>query len=45
MNNDVKVLSKDDALEWVKKNGFDVILTIGAGDIDRLIPKIKDILS
>lgn len=45
MNNDVKVLSKEDALEWIKSNGFDVILTIGAGDIDRLIPKIKDILS
>ena len=45
MQNEVRVLSKEAALDWVKNNGFDVILTIGAGDIDRLIPEIKAILS
>jgi UDP-N-acetylmuramate--alanine ligase len=44
MDNDVKVMSKEDALIWVKKQNYDVLLTLGAGDIDRLIPQIKNLL-
>ena len=45
MTNKVSVLSKEATLDWVAKQSFDVLLTLGAGDIDRLIPNIKKLLS
>ena len=38
---DKKCLSKDEALEEVRNIKDGVILTIGAGDIDQLVPKIR----
>jgi UDP-N-acetylmuramate--alanine ligase len=40
----VEVLSSEEIFDYVKEQDFDVILTIGAGDIDKLIPNIKKIL-
>ena len=39
-----KLLSKQQVLEHVKDNEFDVILTMGAGDIDGLVKPIENIL-
>ena len=38
------LLSKSDVLEWVKKNDIDILVTMGAGDIDRLVPQIVEVL-
>ena len=38
------LLSKNDVLEWVKKNDIDILVTMGAGDIDRLVPQIVEVL-
>lgn len=35
-------VSKDDVLDFLKKGNIEVLVTIGAGDIDTLIPKIKE---
>lgn len=40
-NKEKQLLSPDDAVERVTKYHEGVILTIGAGDIDRIVPKIK----
>lgn len=40
---DKQCLSKEQALEEVKKMNKGILLTIGAGDIDQLVPKIKAI--
>lgn len=39
------LLSKDDVLEWIRGNDIDILLTMGAGDIDRMVPKIVEVLS
>ncbi|MGE0568455.1 MAG: UDP-N-acetylmuramate--L-alanine ligase, partial [Bacteroidia bacterium] len=39
-----KVVTKDELLNLVRKESFEVILTMGAGDIDRLIEPIEEIL-
>ena len=36
------VLTPMDAIEHVAKSGYDVILTIGAGDIDRIVLPLKN---
>ncbi len=36
-----RVLTKTELIPYLKENTPDVLLTIGAGDIDRLIPQIK----
>ena len=36
--------SKDDVLEVVKRGGFDVLVTLGAGDIENYAEKITNIL-
>ena len=42
MSNDVRLLDSDqDILEIVGKNEMDVVLTIGAGDIDRIVEPLK----
>jgi UDP-N-acetylmuramate--alanine ligase len=40
-NSNKKVLSPKDAVETIKNITEGVILTIGAGDIDRIVPEIK----
>lgn len=35
---------RKDLLNLIKKSNFDVIMTLGAADIDRLLPDIKEIL-
>ena len=42
-NNNKIVLEKDQLLAHLAKNKPDVLLTLGAGDIDRLVPKIKEL--
>ncbi|MEG1617646.1 MAG: UDP-N-acetylmuramate--L-alanine ligase [Bacteroidales bacterium] len=37
--------SKDFLLELIKQRNFEVLLMLGAGDIDRFIPPVKEILS
>lgn len=31
-------------LETIKDRNFEVLITLGAGDIDRMLPQIRDIL-
>ena len=40
-----QIVPKEHLLNWVRKCKTDVLVTIGAGDIDRLLPEMKDILS
>jgi UDP-N-acetylmuramate--alanine ligase len=44
-NTNVRVLSKADTLEWLTQHPAQVLLTMGAGDIDSLIEPIKGILT
>lgn len=39
-----KVIGKEDLLKHIKENEFEVLLTMGAGDIDSLITPIETIL-
>ena len=39
-----RLYSKEELIEHVKEIDCDVLLTLGAGDIDRLVPKIETIL-
>ncbi len=41
---DKSILSKEEVLQKIEAQPSDIIVTIGAGDIDTLIPKIKTIL-
>ena len=41
-NNDKILLEKKELLPYLKKNKPEVLLTLGAGDIDRLVPVIKE---
>jgi UDP-N-acetylmuramate--alanine ligase len=43
-NANKQILSKEALLEKVKNSHFDVICTIGAGDIDKLVQPIAEIL-
>ena len=38
------MLRKNQLPEWVEKNKPNILITMGAGDIDRLVPQIKSIL-
>ncbi len=41
-----KVLcTKEKLLETIKERNFEVLITLGAGDIDRLLPDIRDIVT
>jgi UDP-N-acetylmuramate--alanine ligase len=42
--NDKHLASKEEALEMLKNNECDVVLTMGAGDIDRMVKDIVEIL-
>jgi UDP-N-acetylmuramate--alanine ligase len=43
-NSNKQILSKEALLEKIKQSNFDVICTIGAGDIDKLVQPIAEIL-
>jgi UDP-N-acetylmuramate--alanine ligase len=38
------LLSKEDLLKYISTKPSEVLVTVGAGDIDALVPKIKDII-
>ncbi|MFW6019571.1 MAG: UDP-N-acetylmuramate--L-alanine ligase [Bacteroidales bacterium] len=40
----VKILSKNEVLEFVKQNKPELFMTLGAGDIDQLVEPLTDIL-
>ena len=40
----IKVDSKEEMLELIKKEDFDIVVTMGAGDIDRMANDIVEIL-
>ena len=42
---DKKSINKDDLLNYISKLEEGVVLSIGAGDIDRLVSKIKSIIN
>jgi UDP-N-acetylmuramate--alanine ligase len=45
MNHSNKALLHSDAiLERIKRKDFDVVMTLGAGNIDLLVPQIKALL-
>ena len=44
-NENKKVLSKAEILDWVKNNKTELLITAGAGDIDTLVEPIKKILT
>ncbi len=39
-----QVIRKDDVLDLVKRRGFDVLIVLGAGDLDNQVPQITKIL-
>jgi len=41
---DKKVLSKTNLLDYIKTNEFEILITLGAGDIDTLVKPIETIL-
>ena len=38
------MIHKEDALDLVKKRDFDVLIVLGAGDLDNLVPQMAEIL-
>ncbi len=42
--NDKKLISKKVVIDEIENSDFEVLATLGAGDIDRLVPEIKDVL-
>lgn len=42
--NDKKLLSKDDLLKHIQQNEFEIIVTLGAGDIDTLVLPIENLI-
>lgn len=40
-----QVCSKEQALQLIDKNRPDILLTLGAGDIDQLVPELENILN
>ncbi|MDH6342178.1 UDP-N-acetylmuramate--alanine ligase [Parabacteroides sp. PFB2-12] len=41
---DKRLCRKEDLLDWVEGHAFDIVLMLGAGDIDRLVKPVKEIL-
>lgn len=39
-----KRISKEELLDYIKANNFDVLMTLGAGDIDLMLPEIQKII-
>ena len=40
-----KMISKDEVLNYVKSHHFEVLIVLGAGDLDNLVPKITRLLN
>jgi len=40
-----RLCSKEELLDVIKKDDFDILISMGAGDIDRLVPEIVNILT
>jgi UDP-N-acetylmuramate--alanine ligase len=38
------IIKKDEVLDFVKEHNFDVLVVLGAGDLDNYSPQIKKIL-
>lgn len=38
-------IPRADLVEWIKNSNFEVLITLGAADLDRLLPSIKEALS
>lgn len=38
------MIKKDDVLNLVKNRDFDVLITLGAGDLDNFVPQITQII-
>ena len=41
---DKKMINKADVLDFVRDHTFDVLIVLGAGDLDNMVPQIADIL-
>jgi UDP-N-acetylmuramate--alanine ligase len=39
-----RLVSKDELLDYVRTHSIEVLATIGAGDINLMLPQIKNIL-
>ena len=39
------MIHKEDILQVVKEKNFDVLMSLGAGDIENYVPQITDILA
>jgi len=39
-----QIIRKDDVLQLVKDRSFDVLIVLGAGDLDNLVPQMTNIL-
>jgi UDP-N-acetylmuramate--alanine ligase len=39
-----QIIEKKDVLEFVKDHDFEVLIVLGAGDLDNLVPEITKIL-
>ena len=40
-----QIIRKDDVLDFVKNRDFDVLIVLGAGDLDNYVPQITKILN
>jgi UDP-N-acetylmuramate--alanine ligase len=43
-NKAVRLLTRSEILAYLTENKMDVLLTLGAGDIDTLVPEIETVL-
>ena len=39
------MVKKDDVLKLVSERDFDVLIVLGAGDLDNLVPQMAEIIS
>jgi len=39
------MIQKADVLQFVQQHSFDVLIVLGAGDLDNLVPEITNILN
>jgi UDP-N-acetylmuramate--alanine ligase len=44
-NSNCMIFSKNDLLQYLRDSRVDVLISMGAGDIDRLVPSITRILN
>jgi UDP-N-acetylmuramate--alanine ligase len=42
---DKQLCTKENLMDLIRNNEFEVLVTIGAGDIDRFVPQIKEVIS